>query len=445
MRTLINRLRSLLLVLAAALLAGPTATAQKGAPPRTASFIFCTPRGISVGGGPEIATSNPIPDALERAAPGCQIMLSGGDYPAFRIGFNKGDDNARYTGGKPHLPIVVKGQGKVRVRAGKGGDTVSITQDNPNGFITFENIEFEPSYRAAILFYRPPAGQVNEGYHFFDCDIIGSWDHAKASGKTSKWGLNGKRLKDFKWIGRSKASIIRDIRHEHAFYLTNMAGDTTIRNVEAKRLGRTFVQLVSRKKDGPAGVGTFLVQDCKISDTNIAAGDNYKGGSAFTLAGDMPNARFRFENNTYRAGFDKSLHKLTEKGVPYGTGAFVAWSEKEPTRLGTLTLIDNDFRFAPSCGERAVVSITACLKVEIIGSNHFEAGAMGEVSEKGKASPKTVVPSGIALSLDRPSGGKPAELTNRSVYLAPTTTIVGRIEIAGVEASELELQKLRKK
>ena len=445
MRTLLFPQRYPLWALLGLLLISPMSEARESAPSRTASYIFCTPGGLSVDGGAEIATSNPIPKALERAAPGCQIVLGAGDYASFRIGFNKGDDNAKLTGGQPGIPIVVRGQGGVRVRAGKGGDTVSITQENPNGFITFENIEFEPSYRAAILFFRPPAGQSNEGFHFYDCDIIGSWDHIAATGKTSKWGLNGKRLKDFEWIGRTRPSIIRDIRHEHAFYLSNMAGDTTIRNVEATRLGRTFAQLVSRKKDGPAGVGTFLVQDCKISDTNIAAGDNYKGGSAFTLAGEMPGARFRFENNTYRAGFDKRLHKLTREGAPYGTGALVAWSEKESSRLGTLTLIDNDFRFAPNCGDRPVVSITSCNKVEIIGSNHFEAGAQRVGTEKGEADLGTVTPSGIALALDKPTNGSPSKLPNLKVVLASTTVLVGRVEINGHEASDLDLELLEPK
>ena len=397
-------------------------------------MIYCTPTQITVD-GEVILTENPIPAALIRAAPGCQITLSAGDYPAFRIGFNKGEDNAKNTGGLPGLPIVVRGAGAVRVRSGNGGDTVSICQDNPNAHITFENIEFEPSYRAAILFYRPGSGGVNEGYHFYDCDIIGGWDHKKAEGKTSKWGLNGKRLKDFEWIGKTRASIIRDIRHEHAFYLSNMAGNTTIRNVEATRLGRTFVQLVARSKDGPAGIGRLLVQDCKISDTNIAAGDNYKGGSAFTVSGNMPKAELRFENNTYRAGFDKSLHKLTAKGQPYGAGAFVAWSEKETERLGDLILIDNDFRFAHTCGDRAVVSITACRSVKIIGSNHFEAGTRDDGIMMRKP--------GLALTLDHPKEpATSAPLPNLKVVIDRSTTIIGHFEIAGAPATDADRKKL---
>ena len=429
---LTSALRRLALPLLCLVLLGCPLWAQD--PPRRASIIHCTPTQIIVD-GVTMATANPIPDALVRAAPGCLITLSPGDYPAFRIGFNKGDNNAKNTGGLPGLPIVVRGEGLVRVRSGDGGDTLSITQDNPNAHITFENIEFEPSYRAAILFYRPEPGGVNEGYHFYDCNIIGGWDHRKAEGKTSKWGLNGKRLKDFEWIGRTRPSIIQDIRHEHAFYLSNMAGDTTIRNVEAKRLGRTFVQLVARSKDGPAGVGRLLVQDCKVSDTGIAVGDNYKGGSAFTVSGNMPKAELRFENNTYRAGFDKSLHKLTVKGQPYGSGAFVAWSEKETERLGNLILIDNDFRFAHTCGDRAVVSITACTSVKIIGSNHFEAGTRDDGVMMRKP--------GFALALDHPKNpATPAPLPNLKVTFDPSTTIVGGFEIKGVPATDAERKAL---
>ena len=424
----ISAVYRLVLPLLCLALLGPSLYAQE--PARRSTVIYCTPTQVIVDGA-VIPTANPIPAALVRAAPGCLITLAPGDYPAFRIGFNKGDNNAKNTGGLPGLPIVVRGEGGVRVRAGNGGDTVSICQDNPNAHITFENIEFEPSYRAAILFYRPGPGEVNEGYHFYDCDIIGGWDHKKADGKTSKWGLNGKRLKDFKWIGKTRASIIRDIRHEHAFYLSNMAGDTTIRNVQATRLGRTFVQLVARSKDGPAGIGRLLVQDCRISDTNIAAGDNYKGGSAFTVSGNMPKAELRFENNTYRAGFDKSLHKLTVKGQPYGSGALVAWSEKETERLGDLILIDNDFRFAHTCGDRAVVSITSCRSVKIIGSNHFEAGTRDDGVLMRKP--------GLALTLDNPKHpAARAPLPNLKVVIEPNTTIVGNFEVAGAPATDAD-------
>ena len=407
------------------LLALALATAQAPAQER-ASWVECTPTTVAFDGGAPVPAANPIAQALERAEPGCRIELSTGDYPAFRINFGRGADNAETSGGTKHQPIVVNGGPGVRVRAPKGGDTLAITQRSPVGHITFQGIEFEPSYRTAIIFYRVDEGQAHRGFRFIDCDILGGWDHVRDQGQTSKWGVSGQGLADFEWIGRTRPSVIRDIRREHAFYLQNPAGDITIENVEAKRLGRTFVQFTSRAKEGRPGTGTITVRNCKVSDACIAAGDAYKGGSAFTISGNSPKATFVFEGNSYRAGFDPRLRGLTREGVPYGTGAFVAWSEGESTRNGTLILRDNDFRMAEGCGERPLVSIGACEEVRLEGDNRFVAGAWG-----------------VALALDPPKRvGVPEPLPNKRVLVVDLPNLTGRLELRGKTASAADRTKL---
>jgi len=301
-------------------------------PPQFGPRISCTPTAVSVEGGPTVASKNPLADALRQASAGSVIEVTPGDYPAFRLGFGRGPQNADSSGTK-NWPIIVRGInhrfGAVRVRANGGSDALMIDQKSPVSYITFEGLEFEPGYRSAIIFYRQGGPAIHRGFHFIDCDIIGGWDHVNATGAKSKWGVSGHRIADFEWRGVSRPSIIRDIRNEHAFYLQNCAGDVTIENVEATRLGRTFCQFTARVKDGPPGVGNITGRNCRISDTGLAAGDAYKGGSAFTMSGNMQKASFLFEGNSYRAGFNPRLKKLTRKGSPYGTGALVVWAEKE--------------------------------------------------------------------------------------------------------------------
>ena len=395
-------------------------------PQQDADWIECTPTTVAFDGGFPVTVTNPIARALERGAPGSVIYLEPGDYPAFRINFGRGDDNAETSGGTRLLPVTLRGGPGVRIRAPKGGDTVAINQRSPVKFITFEDIEFEPSYRSAIIFFRVDPGTVHEGFHFYDCDVIGGWDHVKAAGKRSKWAVTGQGLKDFEWIGRTRRSQIRDIKDEHAFYLQNPAGDITIENVEATRLGRTFVQFTSRSKEGLPGVGRITVRNCRVSDACLAAGDAYKGGSAFTLTGNSPKATFLFEGNSYRAGYQPRLKKLTREGVPYGTGAFVAWSEGESVRNGTVILRDNDFRMASDCGERPLVAIGACTEVRLEGENQFHAGAFG-----------------VALSLDAPRRvGVPEPLPNSKVRVDVAPILTGRVEVTGKSPDEATLTKL---
>lgn len=387
-----------------------------------APWIRVTTTGYTVDGGDFVATEQPLAEALRHAQPGSTVEVEPGEYPVLRLGFGRGKDNADCSG-TASAPIRIKaaypGPNKPRINAIGKSDALMIDQKQPVQHITFEGFRFDPGYRSAIIFYKQGEAKVHRGFRFLDCDIIGSWDHVAAKGEQSKWGVWASRLADFEWRGVMAPSIIRDIKNEHAFYIQNNAGDVRIENVEASRLGRTFVQFTSRAVDGPQGVGQVVVRDCKVTDPCIAAGDAYKGGSAFTVVGNMPKVDFLFEGNTYRAGFDPRVRKLTRKGVAYGTGAFVSWSSKEKERAGTIVLKDNDFKMAAGCGDRPLVALSAAQKVVLEGQNQFVAGKFG-----------------VALSIDPPTGsGVPSPLPVKQVKLDPRTQIEGRVEFKGRPAS----------
>jgi hypothetical protein len=338
--------------------------------PAPRAKILVTPESVRIAGALR-ASKNSIAEALTAAGPGDLIELAPGDYQAFGIGFEKRAAwNARTKGGSPGNPITVLGRGQVRI-IGKG-EAIKISQQVPHGWITFRNVTIVPGYRSGVMFFNGP--QVHRGYKFLDCNIIGAWDHVKNQGTKSKWGVYGRLLADFEFRGTTRPAVVQDIRSEHGFYLQNPQGDILIENVVAKRLGRTFVQFTARAKEGPAGIGNITVRGCKVEDVCIAPGDDYKGGSAFTVAGRL-TGRILFEDNTYRAGFDRALLPLTRKDAPYGTGAFVAWMGGETVPNGELILRDNAFELARGCGDRALVAIGGCESVEISGLNRFVAGS----------------------------------------------------------------------
>lgn len=439
----------LLLALAAAPLAvpasGPAPASARpvlrhvgtpGLPPqggalKPALMIVCTPDTVAIGNEPPRQVRNPMVAALEAAGPGSRITLRPGDYPSFGIGFRKATNwNARTSGGRPGLPVVVEGQGRAVIRAGKdSGDAITINQEIANGHFLFRNLEIEPGYRAAVMFYKQKGGKSHDGFRFHDCDIIGGYDHAAGQGKRSKWGVWAHSLRDFEFRGVTRPAEIRDIQQEHAFYLQNPRGDILIERVRAQRLGRTFCQFTARAKDGPPGIGNIVVRDCEVEDIGLSRWDGYKGGSAFTVAGRITGS-VTFEGNSYRAGFDRALRELTNRSAPYGTGALVCWDGHEKQPNGLVVLRDNRFEFAEGCGDRPVVSIGGCRDVRILGNNRFVAGS-------------DLVP---ALALDpvgdRRPGGKPTSRPNGQVHVAESTLLVGSCTLRGVEATEAELAQL---
>lgn len=394
-------------------------------PPANARSVRCTPATIRVDGGPPQNVQNPIAAALQRAAPGALIELDSGTYKGFSLGFDKDIFwNARTTGGRAGQPITVRGAGEVRIVPDNSGDTISISHGVDIGYITFENLTIVPGYRAGVMFSHVGPGKSYDGFRFVDCNIVGSFDALAQSGAPSKWGVWGHSLKDFEFRGVAKPAIVRDIQQEHAFYLQNSKGDITIENVQAARLGRTFVQFTARAGDGEPGIGTLTVRNCVVEDACIAAGDDYKGGSAFTIAA-RNTGKIVFENNRYRAGFAPGIKKLTHPGVPYGSGALMAWDDgNNPS--GTLILKNNDFALAPGCGDRPLVSIGGVRDVQIVGTNKFVSG--GEQ---------------VALELD-PVGDKggPSNTPNGKMLVEKTNSIQGGVRIAGKLADESALAAL---
>ena len=392
--------------------------------------IYCTATTILYQGqkGQPQKVKNAIAEALTKAQPGETIWLEPGTYPAFTIGLKSSSPaNAPTKGGTRAQPIVIRGKGPgVRI-VGAEGDTIGIDQAIPNGWITFKNLVIVPGKRAGVLFYQRGDGRMHEGYTFEDVHILGDFDFDKNQGKRTKWGVWGQALSDFRFAGVNAPARIERISEEHAFYLQNCQGPITIENVHAKDLGRTFCQFTNRPGDGAAGKGDVIVKDCVVEDACIAQGDAFKGGSAFTLCG-RHEGTFLFEHNVYRAGFRKDRLRFTKPGVPYGTGAFMAWEADRAGLNGTLVLRDNEFRFAPGTGDRAVVSIGGCKKVFVLGANQFVSG--GEQP---------------ALALDplNPQG-RPVSTLNKATFVAAATKLVGKLELRGGTPSEEELARLRR-
>jgi hypothetical protein len=338
--------------------------------------LTCTPTHVRPFGEAERAERNSLAWALTHAAPGALIELSPGDYAPIAIGFdNWSPDSAKTSGGRPGQPIVVRGGAGVRMVPRTSPDTLSVVQQIQNGWIRFEEIEFIAGSRAAIIFYRTDnAQQEHRGYEFIDCNITARYDPFTDQGERSKWGVWGSQMADFVFKGVKGRATIANIRGEHAFYLQNPKGDLTIEKVDGRLLGRTFFQLTARPSEGPSGVGQITLRDCRVEDAGIARDDAFKGGAAITIAGGSPEASVLVERCVVRAGFDERVRALTMPGVPYGTGAFVAWDGGEDLRNGPLVLRDNVFEFAPGCGDRMLVAIGGCTSVSFEGKNEFRSG-----------------------------------------------------------------------
>ncbi len=401
-------------------------SAMGGEPsPANPPWIHCTPDSVEVAGERASFSSNSIAEALERAAPGSVVYLDPGDYPGFSIGLGQDSpSNAATSGGLPGQPIVVEGTGEVRI-IGKG-DAIAIDQRTPNGNITFRNLTIVPGERAGVMFYKQGSGRVHAGFAFEDCHILGRFDPVAKTGVRSKWGIWGHSLAGFRFAGVRAPARVQRIALEHAFYLQNHRGSIMIENVRARDLGRTFFQLTARAGEGAAGSGDVTIRRCEVEDIGLAAGDGFKGGSAFTFAGRLKGV-IRVEDCSYRAGFRSELRSLTLPGVPYGTGALVAWQGGESSGNDTLILHDNRFRFAAGCGDRPVVSIGGCRNVVISGQNEFVSG--------GKEP---------ALALDPVDDqGRPSSPANGKVFLAPQTTLKGSLTLAGSEATPQQRSKLQ--
>jgi hypothetical protein len=404
----------------------------KASPPPPAPLlrIHCTPETIEQQGkgkGPQ-KSRNPIADALSKAKPGAVIELDPGVYPPFTIGFQSNSPaNAVTSGGTEGNPVVVVGAaGGVRIQ-GAEGDTIAIDQKVENGWITFRNLEIIPGRRAGIMFYQRGDGRVHRGYSFEDCHILGDFDPDTGQGKRSKWGVWGNMMADFRFVGVTEPARIENISEEHAFYIQNPQGPITIENVHAKDIGRTFCQFTARGGDGPPGIGDVTVRKCVVEDAGISQADGFKGGSAFTIAGRLQGTLL-FEENVYRAGFRAERRRMTTPGLPYGTGAFMAWEADRAGANGILVLRDNRFEMAKGCGDRALVSIGGCEKVLVLGENKFVSG--------GKQP---------ALVLDPLNGqGRPVSKPNGSVYVAPATVLGGELRIGNEAPTDEQLAELRR-
>lgn len=388
--------------------------------------IECSPEALRLPDGREWADRYPLARALELAAPGCVIRLRPGQYGQLGIGFDSRQDwNAKGAGGVAGNPVIVDGFNQAQLVPGGASDTIGVHGGVESGHIRFQNLQIEAGTRAGVLFYERPPEQAHRGYEFHDCTIDGKWDHATKSGPhDSKWGVLGHALADFVFAGVRGRAVVKNIRHEHAFYLQNPRGDLTIENVDGHQVGRTFLQITARESQGPAGRGLITVRGCEVADIGLSDWDNHKGGSAFTFAGRLPHCTIVVSGNTYRAGFNSKLTHLKPPGRSYGTGALVAWDGTEKIGNGALVLQDNDFEFAESCGDRPVVKIGACEIVRIGPGNRFVSGS-----------------SFPALDVDptRPGSSELEYLPNAAVTLLAGNTFEGGVRRRGEELSDSDL------
>lgn len=422
----------------AALLGGPHAAAPAAHPepppaPAFVPWIRCTPESFEVAGQAPQVARNPIARALEQASPGSVIRLDAGSYPAFSLGFDHdAPENARARGGTPERPITVEGIGMVRILRGDQDDTIAIDQAVPSGFITFKNVSIHPGKRSAIRFEPPPRGRAHRGFAFVDCHILGNWEHETGKGDKSKYGVWAAGVSDFFYVGVEAPAYIERLRSDDAFHFQDLAGNVTITNVRAARIGGAFCRVAA--SDAP-GKGELSVKDCRVSDVGLSPDEWFKAAAAFTVLGAI-DGTLLFENNTYQAGFEESLTRLTLRGQVYGTGAFACQlpeslpskGSKEAKRPVTnLVLRDNAFRMAPGTGDRPVVAIAGASKALLLGANRIVSGG---------AQP--------ALALDpADASGRPAGPPNESVFVAPETRLEGSLTMLSRTPTPEELNRLR--
>lgn len=398
--------------------------ATPGAPP----LLYCTPNGYGVVGQEFASDANPVVRALSRAEPGSTVILEQGDYPAFSLGMgSSARDNIDIPGGQPGLPVVIDGRGRARI-LGRDMDAIAIDQRRPVSHITFRGLTIVTGQRTGVMFFKRDDGRNHRGFAFEDCEILGGFSHAEGRGRASKWGVWAHRLQDFRFVGTGAPGTtarIVGLRDEHAFYLQNPQGNVLIENIEASGLGRTFVQVTARRRDGPPGRGRFTVRNCRVRNIGLAPGDGYRGGTAFTVAG-RHQGTLLFEGNQFRQGFNARLKELKPVGGVHGTAAFVAWGGGEVERNGTVILRDNDFQMAYGCGDRPLVSLSACKVVRLEGTNRFVSGGFQP-----------------ALALDPVGGdGKLENKPNQSVQVATETVLEGPVLRRGKSLSPEQIAKL---
>ncbi len=424
-----DRLQQTMLLIHAFLAFAPFAPQAKPAPERPAQAsqpkatkIFCTPTTMSCDRELTSEQRNPIAAALSRAAPGARIELSAGDYHGFDIGLDKDSfRNARTSGGTRAAPITVLGVGEVRIVAEK--NAIHISQQVKNGFITFQHIDLVSEDGSAILF-EGGEGWIHEGYRFLDCNISGTPVGLSARGHPrSKCGVSGRGLKDFEFRGAPGRAKISDLKLGDAFRLQNLRGDVLIENVDARRLGGSFIELTARPEDGPPGEGTLTIRNCCVEDCCISAGERVPGECAFSLAGQY-NGTILLRGNRYRAGFDPELRKITRARFPYGTGALVAWDGEGAASIARLIIEGNDFEMQAACGDRPLVAVGACAGVEFRGANRFVAGA-----------------NPAALEVEPTRKSRPEGSPVRSMWIDPSTQIHGTLLWRGLKVTLEELRE----
>lgn len=406
---------SALACVALALCLWQAAPQARPAPGSVGPTLDVWPDAVRLFDGRSFPSDAPLALAIELAAPGALVRVLPGDYGPMSLGVGgHGDARALPAGGNAAMPILVRAEGRVRLLPRGAQDTLTIGQTRPFSHVRFEGFEIHAGSRAAVMFHRAPANGANRGFHFIDCVVDGGFDHVTDRGLHSKWAFQVWDPDDFVFAGVRRRAVVRNVCHEHAFYVQHPRGDVRIENVDAQRLGRTFLQVTARASSGPPGRGRLVVRGNRIEDTGISGRDNFKGGTALTFAGRLEAMEILVESNRVRSGFTPELRWRTLEGAPYGTAALVAWGAGEDQPNGHLILRGNHFEFAPGAGDRPLVSIAATRRATLEG-NRFLAGEHP-----------------VALEFDPPGeDGRARDRPNGPIALGPENQVRGQVTRLG--------------
>ncbi len=311
-------------------------------------------------------------------------------------------------------PIIISGKNGATIDALGSGDTISIISElgptHPFNYIIWKDLTIIPGYRSAIHLgaLSDSKWTGNPGYKGWEFDnviIDGLWSHKDNSGPiNTKWGIQLYSSNDFVY----KNGIIRNIEKEHAIYMHHPAGPTTIENNEFYQLGRTAVQVTSRKNKNnevnmPANPFPVDIKNNIFADTGLEEG-GFFGGQTVTIVGrntgtiNVTGNYISYCEDLYTLGLCEAVQqRMNDYFNPdkaYGSGATVSWTtlDEEYEISGRLIYAYNKIVYGTNsngdAGTNPAVSISAVDTAEIYW-NTIRAGADKNALIIGEGKPQT--------------------------------------------------------
>ncbi|MFK7768720.1 MAG: hypothetical protein AB8B55_15980 [Mariniblastus sp.] len=359
----------------------------------------------------------PLVWAIENSAThGNHIRLAAGVYAPFRFDFQatqRGRVSTMQSSSTDRL--ILEGADGAIIQGNDFGDTVFVLGKDPShpfNWITWKNLYIEGSGRSAFLIGAGASDLIDgisyTGWHFYDCEVDGMYDHKNGTGRASKWGLLTWAVGKFVWKGGS----IHGIKREHAFYFHNNTGNLTINGGKFYEVGRTGIQITARVTDGnvtnlPANFGRIAILNCFFADTGLESGD-YHAGSSITITGRnlgeilVKRNRIEFGLDTFTPGLRQAILAMPDYpiGVPYGSGAMVTWAENQEVN-GPLTVLNNIVKYEQDSGDRVSLSLSGVLSLDA-RSNQIINGARATAIEVGRVNnPTHPTPLGYCIEKNR--------------------------------------------